>query len=153
VMILSKILFVGVVSSMVYVYFIFLLHRDFNRKLLIVLGFFLGLLVDVFYGTGGVHALITSLIAYLKAPLTLLCFKNTENQEDYSLLNTQMKWEWFLMIFFFFVMHHLLYFTIEYFGYMPVGEILLRGVSTTLLDIFFVVIIENTLRKPHEQRI
>ena len=70
VLILNNINFLGYVNPYVYIYFILMFPLDGNKALLIFLSFLLGLSVDIFEDSGGVHAAACVVIAYLR-PLAL----------------------------------------------------------------------------------
>ena len=54
---------------MIYVLFVFVFPFNSSKGLFYVLSFLLGLIIDVFQGTGGIHAAATLTIAALRYPL------------------------------------------------------------------------------------
>ena len=70
VIICSNINFLGYLNPYVYVIFIFLYPITNNRLLFIFLSFLLGLSIDIFLDSGGVHATASVAIAYVR-PLFL----------------------------------------------------------------------------------
>ncbi|HPK08699.1 MAG TPA: hypothetical protein PK147_01290 [Saprospiraceae bacterium] len=57
------------VHFFIYPLFILLLPFNQSRTLYLILGFILGLTIDMFYNTPGVHAAATVLMAYLREPI------------------------------------------------------------------------------------
>lgn len=64
VLLLNNIQFSGYINPYMYVLFILLLPFETPRYLLLLLGFFLGLLVDIFSNTPGFHASATTFLAF-----------------------------------------------------------------------------------------
>ena len=66
VLLLNNICFLGFINPYLYVYFILVLPSSLNKDLTLLLGFLLGLVIDIFCGTLGCHAFATTALAYLK---------------------------------------------------------------------------------------
>ena len=69
-LVLNNINFLGYINPYIYILFVILYPINNNRMLFILTSFFLGLTVDLFLDSGGVHAAATTLIAYAR-PLFL----------------------------------------------------------------------------------
>lgn len=72
VLILNNIHLGSLGTPFLYIWLILKLPNDLSRGFVISLGFFLGLIVDLFCNTPGMHAFSTSLLAYMKDPLMAL---------------------------------------------------------------------------------
>ena len=72
VLILNHINFGGYATSFLYIWLILKLPNDMSRGLVISIGFFAGLIVDLFSNTPGMHALATTVLAYMKEPMMAL---------------------------------------------------------------------------------
>ncbi|NNF81959.1 MAG: rod shape-determining protein MreD, partial [Flavobacteriaceae bacterium] len=70
VLVLNNINFLGYINPYIYILFILLYPIQNNRLLFIFLSFLLGLFVDIFLDSGGVHAAASVFIAYFR-PLFL----------------------------------------------------------------------------------
>ena len=82
VLIFNNVEYWGYVNPMVYIVFILLLPYRENRMPSLVAAFLIGLCIDIFSNTGGLHAASSVLIAYLRNPILLTVFgKNFEYQE------------------------------------------------------------------------
>lgn len=66
VLILNHINFLGYINPYCYILFIILYPINSNRMVFLFLSFLLGLLVDVFSDSGGIHAAACVLIAYIR---------------------------------------------------------------------------------------
>ncbi len=72
----------GYATPFVYVWLILALNKNIGRNVLLLCGFCIGLLVDVFSDTLGMHAAATTLLAYIR-PFILSLFVSYESQDDF----------------------------------------------------------------------
>lgn len=66
---LDNIQFIGYVNPMIYVLFILSLPARMNRSAMLLLAFALGLTIDMFSDTMGLHTFATVLMAFLRTPI------------------------------------------------------------------------------------
>jgi len=66
VLLLNHINFLGYVNPYLYIIFIFLFPIRSNKSLIIILSFLLGLIIDIFSDSGGIHAAACVTIAYTR---------------------------------------------------------------------------------------
>lgn len=66
IIIFNRIGFFSLFNPFVYVYFVLMLPLATPRSLLLILAFLTGLTVDIFSNTGGLHALATTLVAFIR---------------------------------------------------------------------------------------
>lgn len=69
VLVLNNVLFLGYINPYVYILFIMLLPFDTPRWILLILAFVLGICVDAFQDSMGLHAFSCVLIAYYRTPI------------------------------------------------------------------------------------
>ncbi len=133
-----------------YIYPIIILLLPFKtpRSLVIFLGFVLGLLIDVFYDSPGVHAATCVLTAYLRDYILLL-LKPTEGYKAEGVpVIEQMGIVWCASYFAIAMIAHLLvYYSIEAFSFVYLDEIILKTLLSFLAS-FFIVIITQLLVNP-----
>lgn len=123
----------------VYVLFILLLPLDTPLYLLLGLSFAMGLSVDTFSNTGGMHAAASTLIAFMR-PLILLIITPRGGYEHQSVPNLKnMGIQWFLAYSITMVtIHHLVLFQIEVFR---INEFLITLTRSILSSIFTLLLI------------
>ena len=85
VFVLNNVLFLGYVNPYLYIIFIFLYPVKKNRFVFLFLAFILGLSVDFFSDSGGIHAFSTLTIAYLRLFFISVFFRKYEI--DYPFFN------------------------------------------------------------------
>ena len=143
----------GYINPFPYIYFIIVLPISLGRVPLLFIGFLLGLTVDVFSNTGGMHAAATTLIAYYR-PLYLKAQSPREGYETTALPHlSTFGFAWFipyaaLLVF----IHHSVLFYIEIFRFAEFFHTLLKVILSAGLTMFFVILAEYMLVKPEKRR-
>lgn len=127
-----------------YIYPLFLLLLPFEMPVwgLLLCGFVMGLTVDSFSNTAGMHACATVLIAYLRTNvLTALLPRNLAEYSGMQPSTRNMGWMPFLVYSgFLIILHHLVFFSIELWNLSNVGHLLLKTVASAFTSILFVVV-------------
>ncbi|MGB0788538.1 MAG: rod shape-determining protein MreD [Marinirhabdus sp.] len=140
VVVLDHINLFGYINPYLYIYFIVLYPFTGNRGLIILLGFLLGLTIDVFSDTGGVHAAATTFIAYARPAFLKISFGVSYQHNTVKLAKAGFR----ARIFYIAVMvvaHHLLLFSLEVFS---IKHILLVLQGTLFSSIFSIVVLYAT---------
>ncbi len=137
-LILNNIQFSGYVNPYLYILFILLLPFETPRYLLLFMGFFLGLFIDIFSNTPGIHASATTFLAFLR-PFTIDLISSRDNIEVSSTPRLhQMGFGWFMRYILILVLaHHLFLFFIEVFTF----ERFIYTLSRSLLSAFFTIVL------------
>ena len=106
--------------------------------LLLLLGFGLGLTMDIFFDTGGLHAAAAVLLAYVR-PWVLRLLTPRDGYDSSDTVNIHlMGWQWFSVYLVLLVLlHHLTFFLLElgsfrHFG-LTLGKILVSALFTSLV--------------------
>ncbi|MEM0994007.1 MAG: rod shape-determining protein MreD [Bacteroidota bacterium] len=109
----------------IYPLFILLLPFNINRLLLIFLGFLIGLTVDIFYDTPGVHASASTLIAFLRGRVLKILEPKGGYNVNFSPTRNRMGNSWFVPYVSILLFIHLLtYFSMEAFTLVYFVQIL-----------------------------
>ena len=141
VLIFNNILIARMIAPFFYILFIILLPFDTPRALLLFLSFLLGLLVDVFTNTPGVHASASLLIGFLR-PGILRLISSRETLDSVAAPRVEnMSLNWFVgYTAFMVVIHHFFLFFIEAFTFSDLLITLLRIVLSSILSIVLIVL-------------
>jgi len=127
-----------------YVYPLFLLLLPFETPIwaLLILGFFLGITVDTFMNTAGMHAFATILIAYLRTNvLSALLPRNLSEYANQSPSIKSMGWMPFLVYSAFLIfLHHFVFFTIELWNLSNFGMLLLKVAASSATSMLFIIV-------------
>ncbi|NDW18074.1 rod shape-determining protein MreD [Dysgonomonas sp. 216] len=142
VLVLNHILFFGLATPFLYIYYIMKLPVDMNRNLVIFLGFVLGLTIDVFCNTFGINAAATTFIAFLRMPLQKLFF----DREDFEHISPKLSvlgGSFVRYMVTFILIHHTTLIFIEAFSYSELLIIAARIMSSSVLTFVLIFAIES----------
>jgi hypothetical protein len=122
----------------VYPVILMLLPYKTNKTLLVLMGFLLGLTIDLFYDSPGVHAAAACFTAYIR----FYILKILEPAEAYTkdtLTAYSYGYAWFLsyisiMLF----LHLFVLYSIEAFSFVYITEILLRSIFSFIASLFLI---------------
>lgn len=140
VLLLNQIQFSGYMNPYIYVLFIMLLPLNAPRYAILLLSFFIGLSIDVFSNTLGMHSFASVFIAYLRPAVIRLTTNRQEDMSDYPGL-AQTGILWFIsytaiMV----VIHHFMLFYIEVFTMKNFFITFLRAILSSVFSIFVIVL-------------
>ncbi|MCY1722411.1 rod shape-determining protein MreD [Prolixibacteraceae bacterium Z1-6] len=140
VLFLNQVQFSGFANPYIYILFVMLLPVSSPKSVVLISAFLLGLSVDIFSNTLGMHAVATVFIAYLR-PLIIRGITNREeDMSDYpGLKQNGIGWFFYyttLMV----VLHHLVLFFIEVYTFTNFLETLYRILLSSVFSIFVIVL-------------
>lgn len=134
-----------------YVGFLLLLPRTLSRSYLMIIGFFSGLLVDVFSNTPGIHASASVFIMFMrKFWLTVV---NDDWQEITNLnINSLKKTGFIYFVFPLVFVHHLVLFFVENGGFHLFGMVMSKVFFSSILSTVVIFVI-NFLHTSNRRRL
>ena len=140
VLILNQVEFSGFVNPYIYVLFILLLPLSSPRYAVLLLAFLVGITVDYFSNSLGMHSFATVFVAYLRPFVIRLISNREEDKSDYPGL-MQNNLRWFLSyITIMIVIHHTVLFYLEVFTFSNFFETLYRVFISAFFSIFVIVL-------------
>jgi rod shape-determining protein MreD len=139
----SNIQFSGYVNPYVYIMFILLLPVEIPSWLLLLLSFLLGLLMDFFLGSPGMHTSATVMAGFVR-PYVLRVVAPRDGYEPNSDPSMFIYgFRWFLIYTLLIVLiHHTVLFYLEVFRFTDFFRTMLRVLLSSLFTIVFVLLIE-----------
>lgn len=142
VLVINHIRLGGYVHPYIYMLFIMLLPFNTPKWQLLVLGFALGLTVDLFTGTPGLHAGATTLMAFCRPSIIQLISGNQkfENIPEPNLGQLDGMWFFRYVLCLVFV-HHFALFFLESFSFRLIGQVLLRILLSVPVSVFLIMMI------------
>lgn len=142
VLIVNHIRLGGYVHPYIYLLFVMLLPINMPKWQLLLCGFGVGLAVDLFTGTPGLHAGATTLMAFCRPSILKLVSGNQkfENIQEPDL--GQLGGVWFIRYSVCMVLvHHFTLFILESFSFKLMGQVLLRILLSAPVTIFLIMMI------------
>lgn len=136
VLVLNHINFLGYINPYIYISFIMFFPIRTNRMLIIALGFLLGLCVDIFSDSGGVHAAATVTLAYIRPVLLKFTFGMVYEHQTVKFFNTELGTR-LIYISLFTVLHHFILFSFEVFN---ISKLVLIFQKTLFSSIFTILL-------------
>lgn len=136
VLVLNHINFLGYVNPYIYILFIILFPVKNNRLLFVFLAFLLGMSIDLFSDSGGVHAAASVSIAYIRPIILKFSFGAIYEHQTIKFSSTEIgqRLTYFLIII---LIHHLILFSLEIFN---TSKIILIFQKTLFSSIFTLIL-------------
>lgn len=152
VLVFNNILFAGYINPYIYVFLILLLPVDVKGGLLLFTAFLLGIIIDLFSGSGGMHTAATVFMAFCRPGVIRMISVKAEFEQGTipSILNMGGSW---IMLYslFLILLHHGLLFFLEIFRFTEPWQTIQRILLSGALSFIFVVmgfyLIDRTIRK------
>ncbi|MEZ5198817.1 MAG: rod shape-determining protein MreD [Bacteroidales bacterium] len=149
VLILDNINFGGYVNPYLYVYFILLLPFEISGWLLLISSFLLGLGVDVFSGTPGMHAFASVLMAFFRPAVVKSIGSKREYEAGMSPCIKDLGFQWFFVYSLILILiHHLALFYLEVFRFSGFFNTFLRAIYSVIFTLVLVILTQFLFYKP-----
>lgn len=143
VFLLKNIGFYNLSTPFLYILFILLLPFQIPNWLLFFLSFGIGITVDAFYDTLGLHALACTVLAYFRILFIRLTVSVEDRESEPEPSMSKMGFRWFLFYgFMLTLIHHLTLFSFESFRVADFGITLLRTILSSLFTLFLLLLTE-----------
>jgi hypothetical protein len=148
-LVFNQIQFSGLVYPMVYSITIIMLPVETSLILSIVIATILGIGVDMFSDTFGLHTSSSVLIAYVR-PTILKFLRPRDGYDNVLLLSIHdMGKTWFLTFATIIIgIHNLWFFTFELLRFDLIFTILLKSILSTIVTLFIIILLQYLLYKP-----
>lgn len=139
VFILNNILFLGFINPYLYIAFVFLYPLKEKRIPFLFYSFLLGLFVDFFSDTGGIHAFSILLIAYIRLFFIRVYLRKTTTDYAFFNLMSEPFGKVFNYVVTLTIIHHLVYFSFVNFSFNNFSDVLLNTLYSSIftLVLFF----------------
>jgi hypothetical protein len=138
----------GYLTPYVYLFLLLSLRIDINKTLLLFIGFFTGLTVDIFQNTLGIQAAAATLLVFARPYVINLYFNKTDfSPSDEPDIN-KLKFSGYVKyIFTLLFLHHFLLFFLEAFSFSHILDIVKDAFYNTVLTGITILITEMLLVK------
>lgn len=140
IVIFNNMTFLGFILPLPYMLFLILYPVNSNRAGLLVSSFLLGLMMDLFSNSGGIHATACVVLAYYRPYIFKFAFGVSYEYQTIK-LNESLTPERFTFILLAVVLHHFTLFILEAFQVSFILDIFLRTLLSTVFTIISCIII------------
>ncbi len=129
------------ITPFIYIIFILQLSFDSPKWLNLVLGFFLGLFIDIFSNTGGIHAASTVLMAFLMPWAQNIAGSRGDFESGTRPGIKTMGFNWFFVYCLILTtIHHIFLFYLEVFNFSEFFRTLWHALFNVVFTMFFIII-------------
>ena len=135
VFVLNNILFLGYVNPYLYISFVFLYPLKKNRFVFLLLSFALGLSIDFFSDSGGIHAFSLVTISYLRLFFIRVFLNKFEVDYPFFKLNLEPFGKKFNYIVTLTVLHHFLLFSFANFSFQNMSHVVLNTLYSSVFTL------------------
>ncbi|SHL74480.1 rod shape-determining protein MreD [Flavobacterium flevense] len=140
IIIFDNMTFLGYIMPLPYILFIILYPVNSNKPSLLISSFLLGLTMDFFSNSGGIHATACLILAFYRPYLFKFAFGVSYEYQTIK-LNESLTPERFSFILLAVVIHHFTLFILEAFQVSFIWDILIRTLLSTVFTIISCIII------------
>ena len=146
VIICSNINFLGDLNPYVYVIFILLYPVTNNRLVFIFLSFLLGLSIDIFLDSGGIHAAACVAIAYIRPLFLKFSFGAAYDYQAIKFSNTDFiqRLIYFLMLI---IIHHFILFSLVLFDENKIALIIEQALYSSIFTLIICLLLSSLFSK------
>lgn len=137
VLLFNQVHFGGFLNPYVYVLFILLLPISMPQYQVLLFSFLMGITIDWFSNTLGLHAAASVFMGLLRFPVIKLISQKESDQSNYpGLKQTGIRW-FLLYVSILVVIHHFILFNVEVFSFENFHRTLLRIVASSVFTVIF----------------
>lgn len=140
IIIFNNITFFGFINPFPYILFIILYPVNGNKPGLLLASFFLGLILDIFSNSGGIHATACIILAYFRPAIFKFAFGLSYEYQTIK-LNDSITPERFSFLVTAVLIHHVTLFLLEAFQISFIWNSLLRTLLSSIATIIICIII------------
>ncbi|QNM84745.1 rod shape-determining protein MreD [Polaribacter pectinis] len=139
VFILNNINFLGYVNPYLYIAFVFFYPLKESRFRFLLISFLLGLFIDFFSDSGGIHAFSILTIAYIRLIFVRIYFRKLPADYPFFNLQSEAFGKVFNYVVTLTVIHHLILFSFANFSFQNISDVLLNTLFSSIftLILFF----------------
>ena len=140
VLVLNNINFLGYINPYLYIAYVFLYPVKEKRFSFLFTSFLLGLFVDFFSDSGGIHAFSTLFIAYVRLFFINVYFRKIPADYPFFHLKSESFGKVFNYVVTLTVIHHLIYFSFANFSFLNLSMVLFNTLYSSVftLILFFI---------------
>jgi rod shape-determining protein MreD len=139
----------GYANPYPYILFVLLFPVNGNKNILLISSFLLGLIIDMFSNSGGIHAMACTVLAFIRPNLFRFAFGISYEYQTVKIADkiSSERVSYILLAIF---IHHFILFSFEYFRFTLFFTIITRTLFSTLLS-FIVCLLIIYLIKPSKR--
>jgi rod shape-determining protein MreD len=143
-LVLNRISVFGVAVPILYIYFLTKLPKNRNLFYVVISGFLMGLIIDIFLNTPGMNAAATTIVATLRKPLMNIFFSKVEYEDFVPSIYTEtgafLRYSVVMVL-----LHQTLLFFIESFTFFNLTSTLIRIGASSVLTLILIIALDGLM--------
>ena len=143
-LVLNRISVFGVAVPILYIYFLIKLPKNRNLFYVVISGFLMGLIIDIFLNTPGMNAAATTIVATLRKPLMNIFFSKVEYEDFVPSIYTEtgafLRYSVVMVL-----LHQTLLFFIESFTFFNLTSTLIRIGALSVLTLILIIALDGLM--------
>ncbi|SEH53901.1 rod shape-determining protein MreD [Paenimyroides aquimaris] len=143
----NNIHFFGFITPYPYILFILLYPLNVNRHLFLIFSFLLGLVLDIFNNSGGVHTTACITLAFVRQNLLKMSF-GYSYEFHMMRITDKISSELVTYVVTSVLIHHTVLIVLEIFNLHFIWEILLRIITSSIFSILLIFLIIGLIKSP-----
>lgn len=143
ILVLDNIQFMGYINPMIYPLFVLTLPIRFPRWISLLLGFAVGLTIDVFSNSLGIHTFATVFLAFIRNPIISLYVAFDDNANPSPTFRVFGAGNYVKYIVTTVFLHHLVLFAAESFSLVSFGFVLPKIILSSVVSITLILLIQS----------
>jgi rod shape-determining protein MreD len=135
ILVFNNILFFGFINPYVYIVFVFLYPLKEERISFLFYSFLLGIIIDFFSDSGGIHAFSILCIAYLRLFFVKLYFRKVAADYAFFKLKSESFGKTFNYVVTLTIIHHFIYFSFANFSFNNFSNVFLNTLYSSIFTL------------------
>ena len=149
VLIFNELNFMGFINPMIYVLFFYWYPIRTNRPLFLLLGFLIGLIIDIFSDTLALNALAGLTLAFARPVIMRFCFGANYEFQGFTFKNTT-RIQRITFLLFLVLLQHVIFFTFEILSFSHIVLILKKILFTGIITLFLSVLLSSLFAREYD---
>lgn len=141
VLVLNHIQWSGFVNPYVYVLFVLMLPYETPKWAVLISAFIIGITIDMFGNTSGMHAAATVMVAFARPRILKLVAPRDGYETEAKLTPLAMGFKWFITyVSVSVLLHHLVYFYVEAFRFSEFFFTFFKAILNSIITILLIIL-------------
>ncbi len=140
VFVFNHINFLGSYQPYIYIVFVLFYPPSQNRYALLILSFLLGMIIDIFEYTGGIHTFAITFVAFLRNPIIKLLAGKQDYEMEFFSFQTFSFAQWLFYMIILILTHNVLLLLLENFKLTGIGPLMIKALVNAGITFVFVFI-------------
>ena len=146
VLVLNHLQLMGYGTPLIFACLVLYMPMGSSRTGVLLWGFCIGMIVDIFSNTPGVASGAMTFVALVQPPLLKLMAPRDAAEDIKPTIQTMGKWNFVRYTMILFLIHHLVYFGLECFSVFQIADVVMLMLTSWVTSVLFALLLESFSR-------